>query len=820
MIISNHHILYDGWSNGIILKEFFNAYNTLHRNEEPLRPAKTQFKEFIKWSQTTNPEKQETFWQNYLKDQGNQLELPVKEKKRSTTGTAAVALIFPTEMQEQLATFIKQIRLTPATLLYTAWGLLVQKYCDTDDVIIGTTVSGRNAKLKGIEDVVGLFINTIPLRIKREPHQKINRLLTTVNETLQAREEYESTPLLKIRAYREIGSTPQQENRQALFDTVMVIENYPLETLTQEKNTHLSPRSYKAFERTHYDLTVRVTIAPDGAPEMDFIYRQDAFSRQTIVGMANHYETIVKSILKNPGEEVSRLQIIPEKEKKQHLESNETKAPYPETRTLHGLFEEQVQRTPGSIALQGPGGAPITYREMDNKTTHWARHMRNKGIKPGKIVAIMLDRSPEMVQAIMAVLKNNTAYLPILPEYPSNRITYMLNDSNAALLLTTRELIAKKKLPVETDILLIDEIDEPANKKEAKTGTTGTTEDATQPAYIIYTSGSTGKPKGVMVAHQAAVNVLHAMQTLYPLTGNDAYLLKTSYVFDVSVTELFGWYQAGGRLVILEKEQEKDLAGIVAAVKKWTVTHINFVPSMFNVFVDTLTPQNIAELSTLKYIFLAGEALLPELVEKFQRLNRQIQLENIYGPTEATVYASRYPLAQWKSPGIIPIGKPLQNMRLYILDKHRSVQPTGVPGQLCIAGTGLALGYLNNPQMTADKFIPFTEEEKNVYLTGDLARRLPGGNIQYLGRLDNQVKVRGFRIELGEIENLLLKHPQVKETSVVLHTRQTGENTICAYVAMKETTGTPGTEEPGHQPEMAHQLSEYLSLTLPNYMIP
>ncbi|MCK5057354.1 MAG: amino acid adenylation domain-containing protein, partial [Candidatus Aminicenantes bacterium] len=346
-------------------------------------------------------------------------------------------------------------------------------------------------------------------------------------------------------------------------------------------------------------------------------------------------------------------------------------------------------------------------------------------------------------------------------------------------------------------------------------------------AYVIYTSGSTGKPKGVVVEHRSVVNIITALQLAYPLRESDTYLLKTSYVFDVSVAELFGWFPGGGRLAILEKGGEKEPEKIITAIENFCVTHINFVPSMFNVFVDALSVRNIKKLSNLKYIFVAGEELLPGLVEKFRKYNTGITLENIYGPTEGTVYTGSYSLSNYEGSGSVPIGKPMPNVRLYILDRDENLQPIGVPGELCIVGDGVAAGYLNNPELTAEKFInsgvgerravPGTHHSSFIahhsdllYKTGDLARWLADGNIEYLGRMDYQVKIRGFRIELGEIENRLLSHEKIKEAVVVIRGENSGDKYLGAYIVVKSA-------EPVAVPS---GLRQYLSRTLPDYMIP
>ena len=378
---------------------------------------------------------------------------------------------------------------------------------------------------------------------------------------------------------------------------------------------------------------------------------------------------------------------------------------------------------------------------MNEQSDRLAVLLIEKGVLADNIVGIMMERSIEMIIGIMGILKSGGAYLPIDPEYPQERIDYMLKDSGAKIIVGNRNACSEElncQLLIVNCELLMSLPQAPFHHSSF------IIHHSNHLAYIIYTSGSTGKPKGVMIEHGSAINFLFALQDEYPFTPADTYLLKTSYLFDVSVTELFGWVMEGGSLAILERDGEKD-PQVISVDSGGYVTHINFVPSMFNAFATHLDSKNINRLSSLKYIFLAGEALLPEFVKKFRSLITSIRLENIYGPTESSVYSSKYSLAEWSGSGHITIGKPMPNIRLYILDKYNHLQPPGVVGELTIAGLGLARGYLNGPELTTDKFINI--HHSILYHTGDLARWLDDGNIEFLGRIDHQVKIRGFRID-------------------------------------------------------------------------
>ncbi|MGD2089308.1 MAG: amino acid adenylation domain-containing protein [Candidatus Aminicenantes bacterium] len=819
LIISNHHILYDGWSNGILLKEFFQSYDDLVNGKPLIKPVKTKFKEFIKRTKTHDIVEQEKFWRDYLAGFDLQTGLSVKKRKETETYSPGNHQIkFGKMTAGKLEDFVREHQITLASLFYSAWGILLQKYNDTNDVVFGTTVSGRPTKLKGIEDMVGLFINTLPLRVQAFPGEKIIVLLHRLDKKLREREAHKDTSLVKIKQYSEL------HHQEELFDTIVIIENYPLDYRLNPGNSNLSVESYSMFEMTHYDLTLEIRVWDD--IECNFTYNKKLFTRDTIVRLSEHFQPIAAYIVENPVQITAAVEILTPEEKYQLLyEFNDTAASYPVDKGIHRLFEEQVGRTPHHVALvckeegwkgrriEGKKGSiSITYRELNNQSNRLAQLLAGKGVRPDNIVGIMMERSIEMIVGILGILKAGGAYLPIDPQYPEERINYILSDSNAGVLLSRPGDQVNAGTEVKEESIKRIDID---NLLFLSTLTSTYRMSSTNLVYSIYTSGSTGKPKGVMVEHCAVVNLLFALQHRCPLLERDTYLLKTSYHFDVSVTELFGWFLHGGRLAILEPEGEKNPQAILEMIVREGVTHINFVPSMFHTFVEILAPQEIAKLSGLKYIFLAGEALSAGPVNRFRLFNTGIGIENIYGPTETTVYAGWYSLADWTGKGPIPIGKPLPNLMLYIIHRWGYLQPIEVPGELYIGGKGLARGYLNNPGMTYDKF-HYQDIRKKVpggwrlYQTGDLARWLVDGNVEFLGRIDQQVKIRGFRIELGEIENQLLSHGKVRE-AIVLAKGGNNDQYLCAYIVSE-----PGEIDPGDQVE----LREYLSNRLPDYMVP
>jgi amino acid adenylation domain-containing protein/non-ribosomal peptide synthase protein (TIGR01720 family) len=699
---------------------------------------------------------------------------------------AAVMFTFPAEMVQKLLTISNQSKLGLFMIFITGIVYLLSRYNGDEEVITLTPVLEQ--KVYGTSTHQFLVLKN---SVKEE--MAFKDLLLGVKQTLsEANEHMKYFPFTEI---IKLLHLPVDRHQSPIFETMIVFEN--LYDHDEDRKNDRGVNTFFSFK-----------MSADGI-EGEINYNAALFDEITIEGLTRHLLNYFQAVSQNPRLKLSEINLLSNKEKERILkEFNNTETYYPTDKMVHQLFEEQVEKAPWGIALMADD-YKISYRRLNNITNYLAAILKHKGIGADAIVGIMVEGSIEMLVGILGILKAGGAYLPIDFEYPLDRIKYMLEDSNTQLVLSKDEYIPIIGNIAEgfnlTDICLYKGENESENK-HLKTGVT-----SVNLAYVTFTSGSTGKPKGVMVKHTSVVNLLLGLHKVYPCVESDAYLLKTSYVFDVSVTELFGWYLQGGRLVIPEEESKKDTGKIVETVEREGVTHINFVPSMFGVFVNTLNKEDsedVGGISSLKYIFLAGEALPGEMVLQFRKLSTRIQLENIYGPTEATVYACNYSLRDWKGKGNLPIGKPLPNVKLYIVDNGNRLQPMGVMGELCIAGIGMAKGYLNRPGLTALKFVPDPfEPGKPMYKTGDLARWQTDGNVEFLGRIDHQVKIRGFRIELGEIESQLLNHNDIIETVVINFEKEEGQKYLCAYF-VSATTCEP------------YQLREHLAGRLPDYMIP
>ncbi len=557
IIISHHHILYDGWSTGIILKEFFDTYNKLLKKEEIVKLKKYKYSSFIKWIKNQDCKQHEAYWKKYLNNVTAQPFLPVKctrRKEQKVNEIIQHKCSFTEDLTNEVEKFVKEQSTTLATVLYSAWGILLQRYNNMNDVMFGTTVSGRTADIDYIEDVVGLFINTLPLRIKTDTNNTVLDLLDDVNQSINGRKKFESTSLVDIKKYSEINT------RENLFDSIVVLENYPIDKILKDENNVLSILSHSIFEATNFDLTVSITTIDK--IEITFIYNNLLFNDETIKRIAQHFEIVITKMIFDCNSKIDEIDILTNREKEQILfEFNNTKSDYTKDKTIHELFEEQAQKNSANVAVVYDGKS-ITYKELNEKANQLASSLRERGVKPDTFVGIMVERSIEMMLGILAILKSGGAYLPIDPHYPVERIKYMLDDSKAKILLTQQRFLSKVK-----DEYNVLNLEDASLYSGAKTNLerVNTSKDL---AYLIYTSGSTGRPKGVMIEHHSVLNRLKWQQQKYPLSKNDVILQKTPYTFDVSVWELFLWAVEGVKVCFLISEGEKDPAVIVDTVER------------------------------------------------------------------------------------------------------------------------------------------------------------------------------------------------------------------------------------------------------------
>ncbi|MFZ5987762.1 MAG: non-ribosomal peptide synthetase [Bacillota bacterium] len=798
VIISNHHILYDGWSNGIILKEFINAYKDFYEGREPVKYLKSGYKEFVKLSQLQDRVSQKKYWQEYLAGFDTKTGLPADRLKQGDIVKAKEHIVNEQGIASRISDFTKEYNTTLAVVLYSAWGILLQKYGNSNDVVFGTVISGRPPRIKEVDSIVGLFINTLPLRVESKEEDYVLSIISKVNNSIMDREEYEGTPLIDIKSNSEL------KGNSTLFDSIVVLENYPLDAQLN-KDGCIKIKSYSMFEVTSFDLTLTVTSF-EGKIDFKFSYNSEIFLDETIKRLSNHFINILNEIIENPYIKLSEIQMLSEEEKKHILyDFNPGPTSYPRDISICRMFEEQAYNNADNIALTFMGNS-MTYGQLNSKANQLAWLLKEKGIKKNSLVGIMVERSFEMIIGILAVLKAGGAYVPIDPDYPEQRINYLLSNSKIPLLITQGKFV-ERGYAIRSEVLAVDQV---LSNFNLPSYNLNEDYDPEQLMYVLYTSGSTGNPKGVMIKSHAFVNLLNWFTSEFDIDNSSSILLIAPTSFDLAQKNLYSSLIKGGRLCLFSPGLY-DYIEMSNTIEREQIDTINCSPSAFYPLLDCNMDSDFIKLKSLSKVFLGGEPINTiKLSEWTKSSNYNGEIVNTYGPTECTDISSYFRLDN-KNIGryvSVPIGKPVHNTRLYVLGKDMGIQPVGIPGELCIGGIGLAEGYYNDPELNKKKFVDFTYMTKEkIYKTGDLVKWLPDGNMEFLGRLDHQVKVRGVRIELGEIESRMLQHRLVKEAVVIDRENPGGDKYLCAYFVSDEKLSE-------------NELKSFLENELPSYMIP
>jgi amino acid adenylation domain-containing protein len=677
-----------------------------------------------------------------------------------------------------------------ATLFMTLLAVvqtMLGRYSYQDDFGVGTAIANRACP--ETEDLIGLFVNTLVLRTDLSGDPSFTEILHRVRETALGAYAHQDVPFEQI--VEELQ--PERDlSRNPLFQVLFQFLNAAPGELMLPGIKSESLSAADLLGTTKVDLELTIVETTDGL-EGSFEYATDLFDASTITRMVGHFQTLLGAVIADPDRPISALEMLGADERHQLLvEWNDTAAPVPEA-CIHELVEAQVERTPTAPAVVFEGET-LTYAELDIRANRLAQHLRALGVGPEVVVGICLERSLEMVVALLGVLKAGGAYLPLDPDYPSQRLSFMVDDAAIAVLLTQSHLLDVLPPSGATVVCLDAEAtgiaERPASKPLTGVG-------ARNLAYVIYTSGSTGTPKGVMVEHRGVVNLAHAQRAVFGLRSTDCVLQFASLGFDASVWELVMAFGVGARLCVMAGDRVLSGVLVVSVIERQGVTTATFPPSLLSVLPEDRLP-------SVRTIITAGEAAAENLV---RRWSRDRQVFNAYGPTESTVCATCWPAK--RGDDTVPIGRPIANTQIYILDEDLNPTPIGVPGEIYIGGVGLARGYLGRPELTAERFVPnpFGADGSRLYRTGDRGRWRPDANIEFLGRVDHQVKIRGHRIEPGEIEAALSQHPAVRETVVVAREDQPDQRRLVAYVvaqAMPTTT----------------ELRAHLRRSLPDYMVP
>ncbi len=804
LMLTMHHIASDGWSMGIFFNELLALYGAYAAGDpSPLPDLSIQYADFARWQRKWMEgevlERQLSYWQNQLSEIPPVLDLPSDRPRpavRSLRG-ASQGIILPEKLIARLKSICKQEGATMFTLMMAAFKTLLYRYSGQGDICVGTFTANRNRV--EIEDLIGFFVNTLVLRTCLSDGLSFRELLQREHGAALGAFANQDIPfeklILILKPKRDLSYTP-------LFQVALSFEAMPKDYLELPNLSFeiLPPHPLVSL----YDLSLIVEEYSEKI-KIIFTYRTDIFEASTIERWAHNFKTLLESIAANPEEHIETLPLLTEAEKKQVIvEWNNTGADYPRDKCIHELFEEQVERTPDAAAVVFEDQI-LTYRELNTRANQLAHYLRKQGVGPEVLVGICVERSLEMIIGILGILKAGGAYVPLDPTYPKERLAFMIEDATMPIMLTQSWLLDGIPKHRGHSICLDTQWEEIAQHSYDAPFSDTTSANL---AYVIYTSGSTGVPKGVMIPHRAIVNHMQWMQSVFPLNGADCVLQKTPFSFDASVWEFYAPLFVGGRLAVAKPNGHQDIAYMVESISRYQVTILQLVPTLFRMLLET---PEFKTCYSLRRVFCGGEVLTRELIIRFfQTLNAE--LHNLYGPTEVTIDSVYFSIPRDYSGEIIPIGRPVANTQAYVLDCYRQPVPIGVLGELYLGGVQMARGYLNRPELTSEKFIPnsFSDEPGALfYRTGDLARYLPDGNIEFLGRIDHQVKVRGFRIELGEIESALGQHPAVRETAVIAREEQRDNKRLVAYVVFDQNAAILTTE-----------LRSFLKEKLPDYMIP
>ncbi|HEX2081440.1 MAG TPA: amino acid adenylation domain-containing protein, partial [Longimicrobium sp.] len=803
LLLCMHHVVCDEWSLGVLFPELAALYAAFRDGvASPLPEPAVQYADYAAWEREQLGggvlDAQLAYWKTALAGAPALLELPADRPRPAaqTYRGARERFELPAALLERLEALARAEGATLYMVLLGAFQALLARTTGSDDVVVGSPMAGRARR--ELEDVVGFFVNTLALRTDLSGDPSFREVLRRVRAVTLGAYEHQDLPFERVveavQPERSLGHSPLVQ--------VMFVQQDAGRAGGGLEGLQLRRLEVEGSETSKFDLTLFVEPHPDGirgAVE----YGTDLFDRATIQRMAGHLARVLEQVAADADLRLSALELLGEAERRTVVDEwNRTDADFPAESCIHHLVEAQAARTPDAAAVVFEAES-LTCRELNARANRLARHLVRLGVGPEVRVGLCMERSLEMVVSLLGVLKAGGAYVPLDPGLPTERLEGMLADAAISVLLVQERFRALLPVAAAVTVVAVD-----GDAAEIAVESAENLEGGAGPgslAYVIYTSGSTGRPKGVMNQHGGVVNRLCWMQAEYGLGADDVVLQKTPFSFDVSVWEFFWPLQRGATLVMARPDGHRDPAYLTDVIEREGVTTLHFVPSMLQPFLETADP---ARCATLRRVICSGEALPPAAVARFHaRFPSTVSLYNLYGPTEAAVDVSHWPCARGESAAVVPIGRPVWNTRLYVLDAGLHPSPVGVPGELYIGGVQVARGYQDRPGLTAERFVPdpfASSPGARLYRTGDLARWRGDGALEYLGRLDNQVKVRGFRIELGEIEAVLRRHPSVRDCAVVALADAAGGR-LAAYVA-------------GGADEAA--LREHLRRTLPEYMVP
>ncbi|MCL2163373.1 MAG: amino acid adenylation domain-containing protein [Oscillospiraceae bacterium] len=794
-----HHIIMDGWCLSLLYGDFYGfykkllngySYETLLKEIKKEKSGSKSYQDYIHILEKKDKEAGLKYWEQLLDGYSEAATVLPIQAEETGNEVERLSRTINEQLGKKLRNFAQHENITINSIAEAAWGIILQKYNRTDDVVFGKVVSGRNAPIKGIESIVGLFINTVPVRVRNDKDTTIRDLIKAVYMQSVDCAEFDHCPLVEIQSRSSLGRN--------LFNTLFAFENYYFDESVfgtpQKSEADVTVLNFR--EQTNYSLTASAYY--DDRLRFDLMYDPRVYGKTEVEFILRRIEMVLSEIAESPDKTIREIDIIEPYERRRILyEFNDAHTKYPRDKTIPQLFEEQAAKNPDNIALIY-NDESMTYGGLNAKSNQLACRLREKGVAPDGIVGIMVERSFEMIVGIMGILKAGGAYMPIDPEYPNERIRFMLEDSGAEILLTQSWL--NNRIQFRGEKMNLDE----AWIYEGDAANPAPVGGPCDLAYVIYTSGSSGRPKGVKTEHQNLYSLVK-----YPnytdIRPDDIILQLSNYVFDGSVFDIYGALLNGAKLVLVSKTDSSDMEKLSHIILEQNISMFLATTALFN----TLVEYEIDCFKNVRRIFFGGETSSYPHVKKALNYMGKNKAVHVYGPTENTVFSTSYCVNDIEdAPTAIPIGKPLANYQAYILNADNQLSPIGVSGELCISGEGVARGYLNRPELTAEKFVdnPFIPGAR-MYRTGDLARWRTDGNIEFLGRIDQQVKIRGFRVELEEIESRLLEIESIKEAVVIAHEDDSHGKYLCAYIVADEEI-PPG--------ELRRKLSE----NLPDYMVP
>jgi len=794
---TSHHILLDGWSVPILMGELLQSYENLVSGEAAVAIQEDNFGDYIRYINNRNKEEEIKFWKTYMEGFEEPSLLPfvgnTLDRNKGIGEAKEIALELDSSRTDSIRNFARANRITVNTLVQGIWSLLLSKYTGQEDISYGVTVSGRPSDLPRTESRVGLYINAIPLRTKVNADQSITEWLEALQNGHAAAREYQYTALNDIQNWCNLQSD--------FFDSILVFENFPMGEVLDQKTWKLKIENVKSREQTNYLLSIDVGLAEEMT--IKFGFNNSLLDEYYVQNMLKHFDHLLQQIVEAGETQISNLKVLTPAEELQLMdEFNTPPNEQSEYQSIIELFNQQVEKRATETVL-AYDGTTITYKQLDDQATQLAAYLIDQGIGQENLVPICFDRSTEMIITILGILKAGAAYVPLDPQHPKERLRFIVEDTAARLVIidvanqqvldeemTLDTLVYDKENPFFENASFAQEVDYQSNSL----------------AYSIYTSGSTGQPKGVLIEQQSLISRILTESKLINADENLTSCLLTNYAFDVSLLEIFLPLSNGGRILIPTQEQIQQPDELLDLMIKAEVTMLQGTPSYLSSLLESMNEERTAA-SPFRYLCIGGESMTPQLVNAIQTHLPEAQLNNHYGPTETTIDA--IVLEDVKKFDSNIIGRPIEDTQVLILDrKTDALSPVGVFGEICIGGIGVARGYLNRPQLTASQFITSPLDlNKRLYKTGDLGRWLPDGQIEFKGRIDEQVKVRGYRIELGEIEAVMNRSADIYQAVVLTYERDLGDLVLIAYVVPKTSYTTA-------------RIREHLEAKLPDYMHP